>query len=116
ESDASSSRSVDAWWQTPPAPTNLVGSRVSNGTTTLAWTLPSRTSRNDWTGFDVFRAAKGAPMPASYFRRTTGTASGFTDATADPTKAYTYWVRPYNSSTGTASAPSVSVDPVLLPP
>ncbi len=116
-SDASTRRSVDAWYQLPPAPSNFVASRnLSNGNVTLDWTLPSRTARNDWQGFDVFRALKGRPMPGSYWRRHVGVAASFTDATADMDAAYTYWVRPYNAAGVSTSAPSDSVDPTRLPP
>lgn len=107
----STRRTVEAWFQLPPAPTLGTPSRnTTTGAVSLAWSNPTYTSRNRPTGFRYYRALSGSPKPATAWRTVTGQPTSLSDATATSlARGYTYWIEPYNELGRSSSAPSVTV-------
>lgn len=113
ESAASSSRTVEAWYQTPPAPLLPSGSVTRNSSTgrvTLVIGAPSATSRNRWLGMYLLRAPKGQPLKR--IRTLSPAAQTVYDDNTSLTSGYDYGVESYNETGVSSSRPTASVDAV----
>lgn len=108
-SDASTRRSVDAWYQKPPAPIDFAVTRnAATGLVSAVWAMPSVTSRNRVLGYRIFKAPKGSPLAVWHTRTTTS----FTDSSTVLSRAYDYGVEAYNEAGASSSRPTASVDAV----
>lgn len=108
-SNPSTRRTVEAWYQKPPAPISLVVTRnATTGVVSGLWDMPSVTSRNRVLGYRIFRALKGQPLKA--WR--TQTTMSFTDTTTVLSSDYDYGVEAYNEAGPSSSRPTASTDAV----
>lgn len=110
-SDPSQRRSVEKWYQSPPAPVSFnVTRNASTGVVTGTFGAPSVTSRNRWTGIRVFRALKGQPLKA--WRTLAVAARSFTDTTTVLSSDYDYGIESFNETGPSSSRPTASTSAV----
>ena len=108
--EATSRPTVTSNPELPPAPTNLLAARNTDGTVKLTW---ARGTGGTVTGYRVYRAT-GAT--GQFILLTTKNASSHTDTTAKPDIDYHYAVEAYNSAGASTSRPTVNVGASLLRP
>ena len=108
--EATSRPTVTSNPELPPAPTNLLAERNSDGSVKLTW---ARGTGGTVSGYRIFRAT-GAT--GQFVLLTTKNASSHTDTTAKADVDYRYAVEAYNAAGASTSRPTVNVGASLLRP
>lgn len=108
--EATSRPTVTSNPELPPAPTNLLAERNSDGTVKLTW---ARGTGGTVSGYRIFRAT-GAT--GQFVVLVTKNALSHTDTTAKADVDYRYAVEAYNAAGASTSRPTVNVGASLLRP
>lgn len=108
--EATSRPTVTSNPELPPAPTNLLAARNTDGTVTLTW---ARGTGGTVSGYRIYRAT-GAT--GQFVVLTTKNATSHTDTTAKADVDYRYAVEAYNAAGASTSRPTVNVGASLLRP
>ena len=108
--EATSRPTVTSNPEPPPAPTNLLAERNSDGSVKLTW---ARGTGGTVSGYRIYRAT-GAT--GQFVVLTTKNATSHTDTTAKADVDYRYAVESYNAAGASTSRPTVNVGASLLRP
>ena len=108
--EATSRPTVTSDPELPPAPTNLLADRNTDGTVKLTW---ARGTGGTVSGYRIFRAT--GPT-GQFVVLVTKNALSHTDTTAKPDIDYRYAVEAYNAAGASTSRPTVNVGASLLRP
>ena len=109
--EATSRPTVTSNPELPPAPTNLLAERNTDGTVKLTWARGT-----GGTGFDSYRIYRATGTTGQFVALTTLAGLSYTDKTAKADIDYRYAVESYNSAGASTSRPTVNVGASLLRP
>jgi len=113
-SEPSATRSVDAWWELPPAVTGLAGDRDPDGTSHLTWS-GTGTAQGPWQQIRIYRATGTLGQPV-LIATLPGTDTSYTDTTSAPQSAYRYQVVTVSPAGESSSKPEEALAATLLVP